>query len=432
MRIEIKNHFVLAAVAAAALVAGGLTATGIALATTAATTYSGCVSASHHDALYGVTANGTPACAGKDQAITWDQTGPQGPAGTNGTDGANGASTLTSDGAPTGPCTTGDSDIDYTTGEVWQCTRSAWVDTGHSLAGPAGPAGAAYNCSATPYPGIDFAACNLSGANLTGANLTGANLSGANLTGANLTGANLTGANLSNANLSNANLSNAALTGATLAYTDLTGVTWSDTTCPDGTNSNSDGGPDASPPTPAPTCVDDLGITSATATSTTTTTVPSSLANGTYTLTNYRSGLLLAVQGLTNYCSPPGSGTPGALVIQCPADSLSDQEWQLTNVGPGTYTLTNVNSGLCLDVPGASMMELTQLDQATCVPGALYQEWQVSPSTLYSGAYTLTNVNSTMLMDDGGASLNPGSPIIQWPYNAGENQAWALSEVLGS
>jgi uncharacterized protein YjbI with pentapeptide repeats len=53
-------------------------------------------------------------------------------------------------------------------------------------------------------------------ANLTGADLAGANLSGFNLLDVNLTGANLSGANLS-------------------------GVAWSNTTCPDGTNSNSDG-----------------------------------------------------------------------------------------------------------------------------------------------------------------------------------------------
>ena len=77
----------------------------------------------------------------------------------------------------------------------------------------------------------------LENAFLTAANLTGANLTGANLTGANLTGANLTGANLIGANLTGANLTGANLTGA-----NLTGATWSNTVCPDGTNSSSDGG----------------------------------------------------------------------------------------------------------------------------------------------------------------------------------------------
>jgi hypothetical protein len=93
-----------------------------------------------------------------------------------------------------------------------------------------------------------LAGCNLSGTNLSGAQLSGANLSGANLSGANLSGANLTGANLSSANLTHTNLNGANLTGANLkgatvtATTNFTKVTWSNTTCPDGTNSNNDRG----------------------------------------------------------------------------------------------------------------------------------------------------------------------------------------------
>jgi uncharacterized protein YjbI with pentapeptide repeats len=53
----------------------------------------------------------------------------------------------------------------------------------------------------------------------------------------NLTGADLVGADLAGAFLGFANLSGAALYGA-----NVTGVAWIATTCPDGTNSDSDGG----------------------------------------------------------------------------------------------------------------------------------------------------------------------------------------------
>jgi uncharacterized protein YjbI with pentapeptide repeats len=43
------------------------------------------------------------------------------------------------------------------------------------------------------------------------------------------------------ANLADANFTNDNLTGADLTGANLTGVTWSNTTCPDGTNSNTDG-----------------------------------------------------------------------------------------------------------------------------------------------------------------------------------------------
>jgi uncharacterized protein YjbI with pentapeptide repeats len=103
------------------------------------------------------------------------------------------------------------------------------------------------NLNGTSLAGANLASANLTGANLNGASVAGANLASANLTGANLNGANLTGANLAGANLAGANLNKANLTGANLAGANLVGaninkVTWSNTTCPDGTNSNADGG----------------------------------------------------------------------------------------------------------------------------------------------------------------------------------------------
>jgi len=98
------------------------------------------------------------------------------------------------------------------------------------------------NLTGVNLSGANLTGVNLSGANLTGANLTGVNLSGANLTGANLTGANLSGANLSNSNLSNVNLTGTNLKGANLKSVVITGIIWSNTTCPDNTNSNKDGG----------------------------------------------------------------------------------------------------------------------------------------------------------------------------------------------
>jgi uncharacterized protein YjbI with pentapeptide repeats len=90
--------------------------------------------------------------------------------------------------------------------------------------------------------GVNFAGSNLNNANLNGANLSGANLQGANLHNANLSGANLQGANLQGANLNGANLTAATLAGATVKGANFNKITWSNTTCPDSTNSNSDGG----------------------------------------------------------------------------------------------------------------------------------------------------------------------------------------------
>jgi len=83
---------------------------------------------------------------------------------------------------------------------------------------------------------------NLNGGSLAGAILTNATLAGANLNNANLTGALLNGADLSGANLHGANLTDADLSGADVSGANLNGARFSNTTCPDGTNSDADGG----------------------------------------------------------------------------------------------------------------------------------------------------------------------------------------------
>jgi uncharacterized protein YjbI with pentapeptide repeats len=106
---------------------------------------------------------------------------------------------------------------------------------------------------------VDLAGARLKQVNLSGMQMEGTQLSGANLAAANLSNSdlsplvepmagsiptNLSGANLQHADLQGANLDGANLIGARLAH-----VTWSNTTCPDGTNSDNDRG----------TCVNNLG-----------------------------------------------------------------------------------------------------------------------------------------------------------------------------
>jgi uncharacterized protein YjbI with pentapeptide repeats len=93
-------------------------------------------------------------------------------------------------------------------------------------------------CQGANLFGADLTDANLSYANLSYANLRMADLFYADLSHANLTGAYLSYANLSYANLSYANLYWANLTGADLTGADLTGAYWSNTSCPDGTVTN--------------------------------------------------------------------------------------------------------------------------------------------------------------------------------------------------
>lgn len=123
------------------------------------------------------------------------------------------------------------------------------------IQGPPGPQGATANtCSSPPGPNLNFSTCVLTGLTWTYAQLQGtlfvnADLDGSYLSSANLTGADLAAASAINTFFVNANLTNANLDALTApAASHFTGAIFSNTICPDGTNSNSDGG----------TCVSDL------------------------------------------------------------------------------------------------------------------------------------------------------------------------------
>ena len=94
------------------------------------------------------------------------------------------------------------------------------------------------NCVGADLYDANLVGANLSGANLTGANLYYASVSGATLVRTNLSYANLIAAGLTRANLYHANLTNANLTDANLTGANLIGVFWSNTTCPNGTVTN--------------------------------------------------------------------------------------------------------------------------------------------------------------------------------------------------
>jgi uncharacterized protein YjbI with pentapeptide repeats/DNA-binding CsgD family transcriptional regulator len=97
----------------------------------------------------------------------------------------------------------------------------------------------------------DFSGCNLRGANFgstrlgamgtfAGADLREATFRGANLRATDFTGADLRGATLTGV-LQAANFRRANLAGATVEVWGLDSITWQDTTCPDGQNSNENG-----------------------------------------------------------------------------------------------------------------------------------------------------------------------------------------------
>jgi uncharacterized protein YjbI with pentapeptide repeats len=100
------------------------------------------------------------------------------------------------------------------------------------------------NLKGGAFNGDNFVGAGLQGDNLSGGNFTNALFDGDNLSGSNMSDAEFSGANLTNTDLAGANLSGSDLTkadtdGADTQGANLNGITWSNTICPDGTNSGS-------------------------------------------------------------------------------------------------------------------------------------------------------------------------------------------------
>lgn len=105
-------------------------------------------------------------------------------------------------------------------------------------------------CPTNPWadatPGVNWSECNLIGAVLYRADLSGANLYDADLSVGllweiKMSYTDLRSADLRYAILQGADLGYADLTGADLTNAFLEGVLWGNTTCPDGSNSDTNG-----------------------------------------------------------------------------------------------------------------------------------------------------------------------------------------------
>jgi hypothetical protein len=133
-----------------------------------------------------------------------------------------------------------------------------------------------------------------------------------------------------------------------------------------------------------------------------------------YKLINRNSGLALDISG--------ASTANGGAAIQWPYDSGANQQWQEVAVNGG-YKLVNRNSGLLLDDPGFSTTNGTQLDQWSDSNGS--NQWWNLVST-GDGYYNLVNQSSGLYADVSGASTANGASVIEWPATGGTNQEWQL------
>ena len=80
-------------------------------------------------------------------------------------------------------------------------------------------------------------------------------------------------------------------------------------------------------------------------------------------------------------------------------------------------TITGAQSGLCLDVQGASTSPGTAVDIYSC-NGQANQQWNVNANG------TITGVQSGLCLDVTGAGTANGTAVELWTCNGGSNQQW--------
>jgi len=129
---------------------------------------------------------------------------------------------------------------------------------------------------------------------------------------------------------------------------------------------------------------------------------PEDLA-GTYSLTNVNSGLQLATEN--------GRTADGTPVVQADPASTSDQLWQAVPAGSGLYKIVHTPSGRVLTIPGAATTNGAPAVIADD-EGADEQRWQLVPDG--KGNVRLANYGTGKTLGVLNLSKEDGAAVIQW------------------
>jgi len=134
-----------------------------------------------------------------------------------------------------------------------------------------------------------------------------------------------------------------------------------------------------------------------------------------YRFLNVNSGLALDVNG--------ASTANGASMIQWPQNGNNNQQWIITGTSGSYCKIINRNSGLALEVAGQSTANGANIDQWSWW-GGNNQQWTLYPVT--TGIYQVSNANSSLAMEVAGQSIANGANIDQWSWWSGNNQQWII------
>ncbi|WP_449353509.1 RICIN domain-containing protein [Streptomyces shaanxiensis] len=133
-----------------------------------------------------------------------------------------------------------------------------------------------------------------------------------------------------------------------------------------------------------------------------------------YTIKNVNSGQLADVY--------QASTADGASVVQWPANSGTNQQWNIVQVSGQLYKIVSRSSGKVLDINGATHYRGTDLQQYT-YNGGNNQLWYFEPT---SGGYVIRNFETRQVLEVSAGSTANGAAIDQWMALNQSNQAWTI------
>lgn len=148
---------------------------------------------------------------------------------------------------------------------------------------------------------------------------------------------------------------------------------------------------------------------------------PGNIADGMYTIVGEASKRCLEV---------PNNSCASAVALQtfdCDRTQASNnQKFNVISDGSGNYTISPVNSDLCLEVPAEKFRDRIPVIQAECVPGKASQKWAMSQ---YGVNLEIRDVESNRCLDVERKATGNYSPVNLQSCSNGTNQRWRLNKA---
>ena len=143
------------------------------------------------------------------------------------------------------------------------------------------------------------------------------------------------------------------------------------------------------------------------------------LANGTYQVFSRKT---LKAMDVVN-----ASTADNAKLQQWTYGAGSNQKWILTHRGANQYTITSAQTGKGIDEASGTALsgDYIAMWALSGGAGALHQQWLVAPTD--SGFYKIVSVNSGLVLEIVGASADNGAMVDQSEYAGGTHQQWLVT-----